>query len=141
MPLAITLTACGVSAGTALPACLPTAHDGPTVFARSPGGAPEVDARWLAANRCRVRVVDVRQRAELEGELGRIAEVEWVPLEDLEAHAARWPSESPIVVVDRSGRRATAAEMRLMALGLHHVASSGFAYMSMPIIVAVSAAP
>lgn len=110
-------------AETALPVCSPLAESASLVFARSPGGSPEVDASWLAANRCHVRIVDVRQRAELEGDLGRIAEAEWAPLEELEAHAARWPSDQAIVLVDRSGRRASSAELQLVGLGLHHVAS------------------
>lgn len=120
------LVACGgeevhaVEGQRALPSCVPEAR--PVSFARAPSGAREVEPSWLARHRCEVRVVDVRSREELE-EVGQIEGAEWVPLEELEAHAARWASEEPVVLVDRSGRRATAAALRLEALGIHAVAS------------------
>jgi rhodanese-related sulfurtransferase len=74
------------------------------------------------AHRCQVHVVDIREREEFDA-LGQIADAEWVPLDALEGRAASWPSEEPIVLVDRSGRRAARAEEHLTTLGLHRVAS------------------
>jgi len=118
-PASNAVSATPVAVGRALPQCAPGAVE----FSRAPGGALEVDARWLAANHCRVRIVDVRQHAELEGELGRIARSEWAPLEALETHAARWSTHEPIVLVDRSGRRASHAQQQLVGLGFQRVAS------------------
>jgi rhodanese-related sulfurtransferase len=107
------------AAARALPSCSP----GEVTFSRAPSGAHEVDAQWLAQNRCAVRIVDLRQREELEGELGRIDGAEWVPLERLEEVASTWSAEGPVVLVDRSGRRAARAQSALEAAGLRRVAS------------------
>jgi hypothetical protein len=48
---------------------------GEVVFERSPGGVPEVSAAWLEANRCRVRLVDVREADELVEAPGHLAGV------------------------------------------------------------------
>jgi rhodanese-related sulfurtransferase len=122
---AIAVGACGAAPDEhpvdPLPECV-AGHTLPE-FARAPGGALEVDAVWLAEHRCQVRIVDVREAAELTGELGRIAGSEWIPLNELAANAERWSSDEPIVIVDRSGRRAVRAEESLRALGLRRVAS------------------
>lgn len=122
--LLVLAAGCGASRpseeSAALPACDPAA---PFTFARSPGGAPEVDAEWLARHRCAVRIVDVREEGELEGPLGRIEGAEWAPLASLPGHAAAWPSDTALVVVDRSGRRASRAVEQLGTLGLRRAAS------------------
>lgn len=127
--LALLSSACGGSEPSApahaptltLPACVVGAQ--PVAFPRAPSGAPEVDATWLAAHRCEVHVVDVRAREELGPPLGHVEGADWVPLDQLELEAASWPSDEPVVLVDRSGRRATSGAGRLEALGIHQVAS------------------
>lgn len=132
VPAVVVLGACSPLSAPQSPAAppaapleveLPPCSPGPVHFGRAPGGALELDPRALAANRCRVRIVDVRQRAELEGELGRIDGSEWAPLEELESRAERWGSDEPIVLVDRSGRRASRAQEHLAGLGFRQVAS------------------
>jgi rhodanese-related sulfurtransferase len=108
-------------ASASLPACTPGTSS--IAFTRAPSGAREVDPAWLAAHRCEVHIVDVRAREELGPPLGHVAGAEWVPLDRLEAQAASWASEQPVVLVDRSGRRATTGAARLEALGIHEVAS------------------
>lgn len=125
---ALALGACGGSGAgsveretTSLPACEPSGE--PLVFERSPSGAPEVTPQWLAAHRCEVRVVDLRAPEEIAGELGHVEGAESAPLERLQDHAASWRTDEPIVVVDRSGRRAARAQELLEALGFERVAS------------------
>ncbi|MBK6810411.1 MAG: rhodanese-like domain-containing protein [Sandaracinaceae bacterium] len=79
-------------------------------------------ATWLAANHCRVRILDVREGEEFTGDLGHIEGAEWLPLADLEHVGATLPTDEPIVVVCRSGRRSMDAARALRHLGLPHVA-------------------
>lgn len=87
-------------------------HDGvyPTLGAWAPltityAGIPEITPRWVAANRDRVHLVDVREPDELTGELGAVPDILHVPLDDFRAKADELPTDLPIVVVCRSGRR------------------------------------
>jgi len=106
-----------------LPACRPGVARFEGHFPRAAGGSPEVEATWLAANRCRVRVVDVRERDERTGPLGAIDVAEAVPLAEVERAAERWDHDEPIVLVCRSGRRSERAAELLRSLGFRHVAS------------------
>jgi rhodanese-related sulfurtransferase len=90
-------------------------------FDRAPSGAHEVSVAWLAANRCGVRVVDVREIDEIEEE--RVPGSEAVPLLDISAMAERWDRGAPIVLVCRSGRRSARAAEQLESLGFRNVAS------------------
>ncbi len=97
-------------------------------FVRSPGGtlevAPEQVARVLAlAPAPGLRVVDVRERAELDDELGHIAGVEWVPLGRLAEVSESWDPAAPVVLVCRSGRRSARGAEQLEALGFRNLAS------------------
>jgi rhodanese-related sulfurtransferase len=92
-------------------------------FPRSPGGTPEVDVAWLAAHRCDVRVVDVREPDEFHGPAGSIDVAQSVPLAALEQQAERWDPQAPVVLVCRSGRRSERAVEQLRSLGFHRVAS------------------
>lgn len=103
--------------------CDPHARRGPVSFPRSPGGTPEVDTAWLAAHRCDVRVVDVREPDEFHGPGGSIDVAQLVPLTALERQAERWDPLEPVVFVCRSGRRSVRAAEQLTALGFRHVAS------------------
>lgn len=87
-----------------------------------PSGVPEVTPAWVAAHRNEVRVVDVRQPAELTGELGHIAGAELVPLDSV-ATALQQAERRPIVVVCRSGSRSAKAVAVLHELGVERIAS------------------
>lgn len=105
------------------------AHDAPrhhaTFALEAEASDHAVSASWLAANHCRVRVIDVRERDEIVGELGRIAGAEWLPLADVEQVASTFPSDEPVVFVCRSGRRSLHVARALRQLGLAHVAYLG----------------
>lgn len=103
----------------------PTSTLGPIslTFERSPGGTPEVSPEQVAAERCNLRIVDVRERHELLSPLGHIEGARWVPLRELAREAERWDRREPLVLVDRSGRRSGRAARYLADLGFERVAS------------------
>ena len=70
-----------------------------------------------------MKIVDVRQPAEFTGELSHIVGAELVPLATLDAGAAGWRLEDPVVVVCRSGGRSGRAALVLENLGFSRVAS------------------
>jgi sulfur dioxygenase len=56
---------------------------------RTFAGGLEIDPAWVADNRRQVTLLDVRERAELTGELGRIEGALHIPLGELQQLAAR----------------------------------------------------
>jgi len=93
---------------------------------RTAEGIPEVTHDWVADHLDDVRVIDVREPDELEGELGSLYGTENIPMDDLEARM-REPGEDdrnePIVLVCRSGNRSATAARLLEELGFTRVAS------------------
>ena len=104
------------SCATAAPCSAPLHID------TSPGGAPEVSVSWLETHGCGVRVIDVREPAELASE-GGIPGAEHVPLARLPELAATWSPRDPVVLVCRSGRRSARGVHALEALGFDRAAS------------------
>lgn len=72
-------------------------------------------------SRSTARLVDVREPAELQGDLGRIPGVESVPLATVERAAASWDRDVPLVMVCRSGGRSGRAAELLVRLGFTNV--------------------
>lgn len=64
-----------------------------------------------------VRVIDVREPSEFDGELGHLPGAELVPLGTLEAVARAWDRSVPIVMVCRSGARSARAATALVRVG------------------------
>jgi rhodanese-related sulfurtransferase len=64
-----------------------------------------------------VRRIDVREPAEFTGPLGHLPGAELVPLATLEAAAAAWSRDQPVLLICRSGARSVTAAHRLAALG------------------------
>lgn len=89
----------------------------------SAGGIPEIAPEWVAVHGASVRLVDVRQPDELAGELGHVPGVDLVPLATVEAVAAGWDRDLPLVVLCRSGGRSGRAALQLRAMGFTRVAS------------------
>ncbi|MBO6938457.1 MAG: MBL fold metallo-hydrolase [Deltaproteobacteria bacterium] len=93
---------------------------------RTPEGIPEVEHAWVADHLDEVRLIDVREPDELEGELGSLYGVDNVPLGQLE-DAMRDADEEqrgePTVIVCRSGNRSGTAARMLEELGFTKVAS------------------
>jgi rhodanese-related sulfurtransferase len=86
-------------------------------------GIPEVSAQWVSNNIDRVRIIDVREPAELQSQLGKIEESENVPLGTLANASHHWDRSEPIVVLCRSGGRSGRAAAMLEQKGFSHVAS------------------
>ena len=61
-------------------------------------------------------VIDVRSREEFDGPLGHVPGSRCVPLEDLEQASGTLPTDVPILIACRSGRRSAIACERLDAL-------------------------
>jgi sulfur dioxygenase len=111
---------CGVQAGDPSPERMEAPWAPVT---RSPTGAPEITAAWLAEHGAGLTVVDVREPEELTGELGQIPGVISAPLGGLTGAAQGWSRAAPLVVVCRSGGRSAEAAMRLERMGFGEVAS------------------
>lgn len=86
-------------------------------------GVPEVETDWVAEHFDEVRVIDVRERNELVGQLGYIAGVEHVPLGQLADASKDWDRDDKIVVLCRSGGRSGRAARALESTGFGRVAS------------------
>lgn len=89
----------------------------------SPGGTPEVSARMVAEHPCWFRIVDVREAEELAGPLGTIEGAEHVPQREVVPQVSGWDSQTPVVLVCRSGRRSGRLARELHELGIDNVAS------------------
>jgi rhodanese-related sulfurtransferase len=86
-------------------------------------GVPEIAPEWVAGHRAEVQVLDVRGAAELEGELGKLAGAQLIPLDDLRARAAEVSGDRPVVVVCQTGKRSAMAAAILKKAGLTRVAN------------------
>ncbi|WP_426756266.1 rhodanese-like domain-containing protein [Myxococcus sp. Y35] len=87
-----------------------------------PAGYRDVDVRQLAAaSRDSLTVLDVREPAELDGILGRIADVRLAPLATVQDVVSTWPRQTQVVLVCRSGARSARAAVQLVALGFSRV--------------------
>jgi len=87
-------------------------------------GVLEIDPVWVSEHRSAVTLVDVREAAELGGDLGRVEGSLHIPLGELRARAAEVPRDKPVVCVCRSGRRSAQACAILEKAGVADVANS-----------------
>lgn len=87
----------------------------------TPHGFRDVSPADVAAARGAVRLIDVRQPSEFNGELGHIPGATLVPLAELPAAASAWERDAPIVVICRSGGRSSAAAAQLVTAGFRRV--------------------
>jgi len=90
---------------------------------RRSGSTPEVTADWTAQHLAELVLIDVRERDELAGPLGRIATIRHIPLGQLQRVHDEVAPTDPVVIVCRSGVRSGNAARRLEAAGYRHVAS------------------
>jgi hydroxyacylglutathione hydrolase len=81
---------------------------------------PEELSRRLAGP-ARPRLIDVRERDELTGELGHIDGIEHVPLQSVPDACAHWPRDQHIVLVCRSSGRSGKAAQHLAEVGFKDV--------------------
>jgi len=90
---------------------------------RSYAGVPEIAATWVAEHRAEVTLLDVRETAELQGELGSLEDGQHIPLGELRDRTAEVAGDKPIVAVCRSGRRSAQACVILEKAGRSDVAN------------------
>lgn len=86
-------------------------------------GITEVDPDWVASHRDEVTVIDVRSRAEYDGELGHLAGSISMPLDELRNRMAELPGDQPVVAVCQTGKRSALAVQQLQAAGFEKVAN------------------
>ncbi len=84
-------------------------------------GFRDVDPVLLKDHLKDARLVDVREVAEYDAELGHIDGTELVPLATLEGAAAGWDREQDLVVICRSGGRSAKGARALVAMGFTRV--------------------
>ncbi len=90
---------------------------------RTPTGAPNVVALWVAERPESVRLVDVRGEDEWRGSDGRLPDAELVPLDRLLEQSATWDKENAVVLYCRSGGRSDRGAVELERRGFKHVFS------------------
>ena len=90
---------------------------------RNYGGVLEVDPTWVAENRDRVTLVDVREEHELSGELGSLLGGCHIPLGDLRERLHEVPKDKPVVAVCYAGKRSGMATIILQRGGYTEVAN------------------
>jgi rhodanese-related sulfurtransferase len=90
---------------------------------RDAAGIPRVPPEFVAEQGQYVRIIDVRDPAELTGALGHIPAVTSVPMADLARVPAVLDRGTLLVLVSSTGRRAGVAAQYLESLGMDHVAA------------------
>lgn len=90
---------------------------GPVV--RTYGGFHQIEPEWVADHREDVRILDVRNPAELSGELGQLDGALAIPLDELRVRVTEVPTDRPVVVVCQSGRRSSIGATILERAGIN----------------------
>jgi sulfur dioxygenase len=86
-------------------------------------GIFEIQPRALEEHAASAQVVDVRERHEFDGPLGRIPGARCIPLGELPARTAELTRDRPVVTVCRSGARSAQAAVLLSKAGFADVAN------------------
>jgi sulfur dioxygenase len=94
---------------------------GPAV--RTYAGIYEIAPEWVAAHRDDVHVLDVRALVELDGDLGRFAGAQSIPLDELRGREGEIPRDKPVVTVCQTGRRSAMATVILGKAGIDRTAN------------------
>ena len=86
-------------------------------------GLFEIRPDALEEHAANAQIVDVRERDEFDGPLGRIRDAQWIPLGQLAARAGELARDRPVVAVCRSGARSAQATVLLQQAGFTAVAN------------------
>ncbi len=86
-------------------------------------GLLEIDAEWVAQHRAQLELVDVRSKAELDGDLGHLGGVRHIPLDELRERAGEIDKTRPVVCICQTGKRSGMATVILQKLGIDRVAN------------------
>jgi rhodanese-related sulfurtransferase len=90
---------------------------------RSPSGVPVVSPHFVATQGRRVRLIDLRDMAELLGPLGYIPGVDWVPESEASSLDARLDRDEAVIFVSQGDERSSRVARALEAQGHRLVAS------------------
>lgn len=85
---------------------------------RTYAGLLEIEPEWVAEHLPQVHVLDVRQPEEMQESLGRIANAQLIPLNELKARMSEIPRDKPVVAVCHAGMRSGQATVILRSAGL-----------------------
>ena len=116
----------------AVPANLTSGRDPGVTIPAPPGwgpvvetyaGVPEIAPDWLGRHRADVELVDVRTRAEFDGELGHLEGAKLLPLDELRMRMDELTGCKPIVLICQTGKRSAMAATMLRKAGLPRVAN------------------
>lgn len=90
---------------------------------QSYAGLLEIDPEWVAEHLGALHVLDVRQPDELDERLGRIADAQHVPLNELKDRLDEIPRDRPVIPVCHAGMRSGQATVILRQAGFPRVAN------------------
>jgi len=90
---------------------------------RSEGGSPLLPAEFAAGQGSNVRLIDIRDPQDFVGPLGYIPGVDWIPSERLDSLPERLGTEAPLIIISRTGERASEAARMLEGRGMRFVAA------------------
>jgi glyoxylase-like metal-dependent hydrolase (beta-lactamase superfamily II)/rhodanese-related sulfurtransferase len=90
---------------------------------QSYAGLLEIDAEWVAEHRAELQVLDVRERSELNEDLGHIAGALSIPLNELKDRLAELAQAQPLITVCHAGMRSGQATVLLRQAGFTRVAN------------------
>jgi glyoxylase-like metal-dependent hydrolase (beta-lactamase superfamily II)/rhodanese-related sulfurtransferase len=110
---------CGVAASD--PSQKPLPEWAPLTYTFA--GIWEIHPQWLEEHLQAVQIIDVRERDEYDGPLGRIPEAKLISLGNLAKRTAELGKERPIVTVCRAGGRSAQATVILRQAGFEDVAN------------------
>ena len=86
-------------------------------------GIFEIQPQALEEHAAMAQIVDVRERDEFDGPLGRINGARWIPLGELGKCIGELARDRPVVAVCRSGARSAQASVLLQQAGFKDVAN------------------
>ncbi len=87
------------------------------------GGIWEIAPQWLEQHADQVQILDVREREELTGPLGRIEGAVHIPLGQIAKRFETLSKEVPVICVCRAGGRSAQATIILQRLGFEKIAN------------------
>ena len=90
---------------------------------QSYAGLLEVDPEWVAEHLGELHVLDVRQPQEMQESLGRIADSQLIPLNELKGRLSEVPRDKPVVAVCHAGMRSGQATVILRGAGFERCAN------------------
>lgn len=86
-------------------------------------GFLEVSPQWVAANKNKIHILDVRSKYETDEEKTRINSAQMIPIEELRDRLNEVPKDKPILTICRSGKRSALAFEILRESGWQEVAN------------------